>query len=143
MPKSFKATYPSTRVVIDCTELYIEMASSVCSQSATVRKTKLKWTSIILIYLCDDPRHRVNRKRQRKKNGTGLVECVFCLSDDIDIGVYIYIKIVSFFLQTQEQRVLRPSSHLAPLTKDETKCSSERLVLICFDASPCHHLGHC
>jgi len=40
MPKSFKATYPSTRVVIDCTELYIEMASSVRSQSATYSNYK-------------------------------------------------------------------------------------------------------
>ena len=40
MPKSFKTAYPSTRLVIDCTELYIEMASSVRSQSATYSNYK-------------------------------------------------------------------------------------------------------
>ena len=35
MPRSFKETYPTTRVVIDCTELYIERASSLRSQSVT------------------------------------------------------------------------------------------------------------
>ena len=35
MPRSFKETYPTTRVVIDCTELYIERASSHRSQSVT------------------------------------------------------------------------------------------------------------
>ena len=49
MPKSFKATYPSTRVVIDCTELYIEMASSVHSQSATYSNYKLYNTAKQLV----------------------------------------------------------------------------------------------
>ena len=35
MPVVFKAMYPSTRVVIDCTEIFIERPSSFQSQSAT------------------------------------------------------------------------------------------------------------
>ena len=35
MPGCFKDSYPTTRVIIDCTELFIEKASSVRSQSAT------------------------------------------------------------------------------------------------------------
>ena len=42
-----------------------------------MRKTRLEWTSIILIYLCDDPRHRVNRERQRKKAELDLLNVCF------------------------------------------------------------------
>ena len=35
MPMCFRETYPTTRVVIDCTEIYIEKACSVRSQSVT------------------------------------------------------------------------------------------------------------
>lgn len=35
MPQSFKESYPNTRVIIDCTELYIETPSQPRSQSAT------------------------------------------------------------------------------------------------------------
>ena len=35
MPQSFKNTYPNTRVIIDCTELFIEKPTSFRSQSAT------------------------------------------------------------------------------------------------------------
>ena len=35
MPQCFKSTYPSTRVIIDCTEIFLEMPSSCRSQSAT------------------------------------------------------------------------------------------------------------
>ena len=35
MPGCFKDSYPTARVIIDCTELFIEKASSVRSQSAT------------------------------------------------------------------------------------------------------------
>ena len=47
-------------------------------------------------------------EKDRKKNGTGRVECVFCLSDDIDIGVYIYIKIVSFFFTNSRAKGFVP-----------------------------------
>ena len=40
MPNCFKETYPSTRVIIDCTEIYIEKPSSVRSQSATYSNYK-------------------------------------------------------------------------------------------------------
>ena len=40
MPNCFKETYPSTRVIIDCTELYIERPSSLRSQSATYSNYK-------------------------------------------------------------------------------------------------------
>mgnify|MGYP002803995026 FL=1 len=35
MPPCFKLTYPKTRVIIDCTEIFIEMPSSCRSQSIT------------------------------------------------------------------------------------------------------------
>ena len=40
MPKCFKDTYPSTRVIIACTEFYTEKASSVTSQSVTYSNYK-------------------------------------------------------------------------------------------------------
>ena len=40
MPNCFKETYPTTRVIIDCTEIYIEKPSSVRSQSATYSSYK-------------------------------------------------------------------------------------------------------
>eukprot|EP00112_Aurelia_sp_Birch-Aquarium-sp1_P002126 Seg1231.5 transcript_id=Seg1231.5/GoldUCD/mRNA.D3Y31 product="hypothetical protein" protein_id=Seg1231.5/GoldUCD/D3Y31 len=40
MPICFKETYASTRVIIDCTEIYIEKPSSVRSQSATYSNYK-------------------------------------------------------------------------------------------------------
>ena len=40
MPNSFKETYPTTRVIIDCTEIYIEKPSSVRSQAATYSNYK-------------------------------------------------------------------------------------------------------
>ena len=40
MPSCFRDIYPSTRVVIDCTELYIERTSSVRSQSTTYSSYK-------------------------------------------------------------------------------------------------------
>ena len=40
MPNFFKESYPSTRVIIDCTEIYIEKPSSVRSQSATYSSYK-------------------------------------------------------------------------------------------------------
>jgi hypothetical protein len=35
MPKSFKEHYPQTRIIIDCTEIFIEMPSAPVSQSIT------------------------------------------------------------------------------------------------------------
>ena len=35
MPKCFKDQYPDTRVILDCTEIFIEMPSSFCAQSQT------------------------------------------------------------------------------------------------------------
>ncbi|XP_057302699.1 uncharacterized protein LOC130636867 [Hydractinia symbiolongicarpus] len=40
MPKCFKDLYPTTRVIIDCTEIFIEMPSSYRSQSATFSSYK-------------------------------------------------------------------------------------------------------
>ena len=40
MPSCFWETYPSTRAIIDCTEIYIEKASSVRSQSSTYSNYK-------------------------------------------------------------------------------------------------------
>ena len=40
MPQAFKDSYPNTRVIIDCTEIYIEMPTSFRSQSATYSSYK-------------------------------------------------------------------------------------------------------
>ena len=40
MPSVFKQIYPMTRVIIDCTEIFVEMASSFRSQSATYSSYK-------------------------------------------------------------------------------------------------------
>lgn len=40
MPTQFKEAYPSTRVIIDCTELFIEMPTSARTQSATFSNYK-------------------------------------------------------------------------------------------------------
>ena len=40
MPDSFKAKYPSTRVIIDCTELFIQTSSSLINQSLTFSNYK-------------------------------------------------------------------------------------------------------
>ena len=40
MPDCFKQTYPQTRVIIDCTEIHIEMPSSCRSQSVTFSNYK-------------------------------------------------------------------------------------------------------
>ena len=40
MPQAFKDAYPNTRVIIDCTEIYIEMPTSFRSQSATYSSYK-------------------------------------------------------------------------------------------------------
>ena len=40
MPNSFKETYPTTRMIIDCTEIYIEKPSSVRCQAATYSNYK-------------------------------------------------------------------------------------------------------
>ena len=49
MPDSFKQMYPSTRVVIDCTEIFIEMPSSFRSQSVTYSSYKHHNTAKALI----------------------------------------------------------------------------------------------
>jgi hypothetical protein len=40
MPQASKDAYPNTRVIIDCTEIYIEMPTSFRSQSATYSSYK-------------------------------------------------------------------------------------------------------
>ena len=40
MPKDFKELYHSTRCVIDCTEIFIEMSTTYRSQSATFSNYK-------------------------------------------------------------------------------------------------------
>ena len=49
MQKCFKDTFPSTRVIIDCTEFFIEIASSVRTQSATYSQYKHHNTAKALI----------------------------------------------------------------------------------------------
>ena len=40
MPKTFKELYPTTRCIIDCTEIFTEMPTSYRSQSATFSNYK-------------------------------------------------------------------------------------------------------
>ena len=40
MPKCFKTSYPSTRIIIDCTEFYIQRPSSLATQSASFSSYK-------------------------------------------------------------------------------------------------------
>ena len=45
MPACFKANYPATPIIIDCTELFIEMPSSFRAQSQTYSSYKSHNTS--------------------------------------------------------------------------------------------------
>ncbi|CAB4026167.1 Hypothetical predicted protein, partial [Paramuricea clavata] len=49
MPSCFRISYPTTRVILDCTELFIEMASSYRTQSATFSSYKHQNTAKGLI----------------------------------------------------------------------------------------------
>lgn len=49
MPESFKAKYPSTRVIIDCTELFIQSSSSLINQSLTFSSYKHHTTVKFLV----------------------------------------------------------------------------------------------
>ena len=49
MPESFKQMYSSTRIVMDCTEIFIEMPSSFRSQSVTYSSYKHHNTAKALI----------------------------------------------------------------------------------------------
>ena len=40
MPNCFREMYPSTRVIIDCTELFVELPSSIRPQSVTFSNYK-------------------------------------------------------------------------------------------------------
>ena len=55
MPACFKANYPTTPIIIDCTELFIEMPSSFCAQSQTYsRDTALLMALLVLLLVeCD------------------------------------------------------------------------------------------
>ena len=44
MPKTFKITYPSTRCIIDCTEMFCQRPSSQSSQSAMYSNYKHRVT---------------------------------------------------------------------------------------------------
>lgn len=49
MPESFKAKYPSNRVIIDCTELSIQSSSSLINQSLTFSSYKHHTTVKLLV----------------------------------------------------------------------------------------------
>lgn len=51
MPQSFKVKYPSTRVIIDCTELFIQTSSSILNQSLTFSNTNTTQLSNIWLEL--------------------------------------------------------------------------------------------
>ena len=40
MPKQFNEAYPTTRIILDCTELFIEMPTSARAQSSTFSNYK-------------------------------------------------------------------------------------------------------
>ena len=66
MPTCFKDTYPATRVIIDCTVFFIEMASSVRSQSATYSQYKHHIHSIKQM-ICQQVSHRTSLLFSRAK----------------------------------------------------------------------------
>ena len=49
MPCSFKSKYPTTKIILDCTELFIEMPTSYKSQSATFPSYKHHNTAKCLV----------------------------------------------------------------------------------------------
>ena len=54
MPECFRTSYPSTRVIIDCTEFYIQRPSSLSTQSATFSAYKNTNTCKLLVGISPD-----------------------------------------------------------------------------------------
>ena len=78
MPKCFKESYPSTRVIVDCTELFIEKPSSLRSQSITYSSYKHHNTakgligiapSAAITFVSDLFAGRVSDKKATKESG--------------------------------------------------------------------------
>ena len=51
MPSCFRSSYPETQVILDCTEIFIEMASSFRTQSATFSNYKHSNTAKVSLEL--------------------------------------------------------------------------------------------
>ena len=118
MPNSFKESYPNTRVIIDCTELFIEMPSQPRSQSATFSTYKNHNTGKGLIGI--SPRgdltfiselYAGNTSDKQLTNDCGILKLLepgdavmadrgFEIADDLPLGVALNIPP---FLGEQEQ----------------------------------------
>ena len=109
MPDCFKENYPSTRVIMDCTELFLEQPSSLRSQSMTYSNYKRHNTAKDLIgiapssaikFVSDLYAERMSDRKITKK--CGILECVepgdtkmadrgFDLEDELPNGVELNI----------------------------------------------------
>ena len=77
MPRCFRETYPQTRVVIDCTEVFIEKASSVRSQSVTFSNYKHHNTAkgLVVISPAETITFVSDLYKGRTSNKQATVEC--------------------------------------------------------------------
>ena len=118
MPKCFKESYPSTRVIIDCSEIFIEKPSSLRSQSVTYSSYKHHNTAKGLIgiapssaitFVSDLFSGRVSDKKATKECGiydllqTGdsvMADRGFDIDDDLPPGVSLNIPA---FMNGKEQ----------------------------------------
>jgi len=109
MPKCFKESYPSTRVIVDCTELFIEQPSSLRSQSITYSSYKHHNTAKGLIgiapsaavtFVSDLFAGRVSDKKATKMSGlyqllqagdSIMADRGFDLDSDLPSGVSLNI----------------------------------------------------
>ena len=118
MPTAFKEDYPNTRVIIDCTELFLEMPSEPRSQSATFSSYKNHNTAKGLIGI--SPRGDIifvselyagNTSDQQLTKDCGILDLLeegdqimadrgFCIECELPIGVSLNIPP---FLQDRPQ----------------------------------------
>ena len=109
MPKCLKESYPSTRVIVDCTELFIEEPSSLRSQSITYSSCKHHNTakgligmapSAAITFVSDLFAGRVSDKKATKESGiyqslqardSVMVDREFYLDSDVPVGVGLKI----------------------------------------------------
>lgn len=109
MPNCFKKEYPSTRVILDCTEIFIEMPTSYRSQSATFSSYKHHNTAKGLVgiapngavtFVSDLYAGRFSDKKITKNSGiynllqnddSVMADRGFELDDDLPEGVLLNI----------------------------------------------------
>ena len=109
MPKQFREAYPYTRVILDCTELFIEMPTSARSQSATFSSYKHHNTAKGLVgiapnglitFVSDLYTGRISDKKITSNSGiydllengdSIMADRGFDLDDDLPAGVSLNI----------------------------------------------------